>query len=73
MVLGDTSVVGQNGDIVNYTSNFPAMGLQITPSIAQYRNCMERFQKTRMRYITAVTSGYAYSGTNAIQTSQSVQ
>ena len=34
MVLGDTSVVGQNGDIVNYTSNFPAMGLQITPSIA---------------------------------------
>ena len=57
-----------SGDTVVYPVNFPAAPMNITPSVSAYKSCNEKFQVMRMRFITATTSGYPYTGTVPIQT-----
>lgn len=39
MPAGNGDEPGDSGDTVAYTVNFPAMGMCVTPSIAQYKGC----------------------------------
>ena len=53
------------GGVTNPAS-FPLMPYMVTASTSQYKQCNERFQKLRMRFVSATTSYYAYSGDAAI-------
>ena len=56
---------GESGEVgVAYTSNFPLMPLMVSSSIAVYKGQQERFQKVRMRFLTATTTIYPYVAAN---------
>ena len=55
---------GGNADqaIAAGSVSFPLMPLMVTPSIAQYKACNERFMNMRMRFITVQTTPYLVPG-----------